>query len=112
MYLREMGTVPLLTREGEIELARRIERGQKGVRKVLSRSPLVVQEVLYCRANAGIAFTFFGKATSKMKMTTERTTKFISDFRMGECLGFLFELPTFKHRLHCQPTCYKGDTSS
>ena len=28
MYLREMGTVPLLTREGEIELARRIERGQ------------------------------------------------------------------------------------
>ena len=46
MYLREMGTVPLLTREGEIELARRIERGQKGVRKVLSRSPVVVQEVL------------------------------------------------------------------
>ena len=47
MYLREMGTVPLLTREGEIELARRIERGQKGVRKVLSRSPVVVQEVLH-----------------------------------------------------------------
>ena len=41
MYLREMGTVPLLTREGEIELARRIERGQKGVRKSLSRSPVV-----------------------------------------------------------------------
>ncbi len=46
MYLREMGTVPLLTREGEIELARRIERGQKGVRKTLSRSPVVVQELL------------------------------------------------------------------
>ncbi len=46
MYLREMGTVPLLTREGEIELARRIERGQKGVRKSLSRSPVVVQELL------------------------------------------------------------------
>ena len=46
MYLREMGTVPLLTREGEIDLARRIERGQRAVRKALSRSPLVIRELL------------------------------------------------------------------
>ena len=46
MYLREMGTVPLLTREGEIELARRSERGQTAVRKALSRSPLVIREIL------------------------------------------------------------------
>jgi len=46
MYLREMGTVPLLTREGEVEIAKRIERGQNTVLKALSRSPLVIQEVL------------------------------------------------------------------
>jgi RNA polymerase primary sigma factor len=46
MYLREMGTVALLTREGEVEIARRIERGQHSVLKALSRSPLVIQEVL------------------------------------------------------------------
>src|SRR5690349_18278451 len=46
MYLREMGTVPLLTREGEVEIAKRIERGQKTVLKALSRSPLVIQEIL------------------------------------------------------------------
>ena len=46
MYLREMGTVPLLTREGEVEIARRIERGQLRVLKAISRSPVVIREVV------------------------------------------------------------------
>jgi RNA polymerase primary sigma factor len=46
MYLREMGTVPLLTREGEVEIAKRIERGQMRVLKAISRSPIVIREVI------------------------------------------------------------------
>jgi len=46
MYLREMGTVPLLTREGEVEIAKRIERGQLRVLKAISRSPIVINEVM------------------------------------------------------------------
>ncbi len=45
MYLREMGTVPLLTREGEVEIAKRIERGQLRVMKAISRSPIVIREI-------------------------------------------------------------------
>jgi RNA polymerase primary sigma factor len=46
MYLREMGTVPLLTRDGEVAIAKRIERGQVMVLKVLSRSPVIVREII------------------------------------------------------------------
>ena len=46
MYLREMGAVSLLTREGEIELAKRIEHGQKVAMRALSRSPLIMREIL------------------------------------------------------------------
>src|SRR6266849_4981052 len=46
LYLREMGTVPLLTREGEVALAKRIERGQLLVLKTISRSPIIIKELL------------------------------------------------------------------
>jgi RNA polymerase primary sigma factor len=46
MYLREMGTVPLLTREGEVAIAKRIERGQLLVLKTITRSPIVVKELI------------------------------------------------------------------
>ena len=46
IYLREMGTVPLLTREGEVDIAKRIERGQLSALKALSRSPFVIRQIL------------------------------------------------------------------
>jgi len=58
MYLREMGAVPLLTREGEVEIAKRIERGQNIVLKALSRSPLVIQKILGMGQEVGRAGVF------------------------------------------------------
>jgi len=46
LYLREMGVVPLLTREGEVSIAKRIERGQVKTQKAISRSPIAVNELI------------------------------------------------------------------
>jgi RNA polymerase primary sigma factor len=46
IYLREMGASPLLSREGEVDVAKRIERGKLSALKALSRSPLVIHQVL------------------------------------------------------------------
>ena len=46
MYLREMGTVPLLTREGEVEIAKRIERGKLAVIKSISQTPSIARTII------------------------------------------------------------------
>ena len=46
LYLREMGIVPLLTREGEVSIAQRIERGQIKTHKAISRSPIAVERLI------------------------------------------------------------------
>jgi RNA polymerase primary sigma factor len=46
LYLREMGVVPLLTREGEVAIAKRIERGKIRMQKAISRSPVAITELL------------------------------------------------------------------
>jgi RNA polymerase primary sigma factor len=63
LYLREMASVPLLTREGEVQLARRIEGGELISMKALCSSPLVVVPLvqLAARAGAGEAFHFSGE---------------------------------------------------
>jgi RNA polymerase primary sigma factor len=46
MYLREMGIVPLLTREGEIEIAKRIETHKENLIRAISMAPIAIKEVL------------------------------------------------------------------
>jgi RNA polymerase primary sigma factor len=50
LYLREMSSVPLLTREDEIRIAKRIERGNKRISKALSRSFITVEEISHLYA--------------------------------------------------------------
>ncbi len=54
LYLREMGVVPLLTREGEVSIAKRIERGQLKTRKAISRSPIAVSELIKIGEELGV----------------------------------------------------------
>ena len=46
MYLRKMGSVPLLTREGEVEIAKRIEEGEKEVLSIVISSQIAIQEII------------------------------------------------------------------
>src|ERR1700747_175863 len=46
MYLREMGSIPLLTPNGQVAIAKRIEHGQLRVLKTISRAPLILKEFL------------------------------------------------------------------
>jgi RNA polymerase primary sigma factor len=52
MYLREMGTVKLLDREGEVEIAKRIEKGERRVYKALSANRIILEEILKINENA------------------------------------------------------------
>jgi RNA polymerase primary sigma factor len=65
LYLREMGIVPLLTREGEVTIAQRIERGQIKTHKAISRSPIAVERLLK-----------IGEDLEKGKMTIRETVSF------------------------------------
>ncbi|HLI35278.1 MAG TPA: RNA polymerase sigma factor region1.1 domain-containing protein, partial [Terriglobia bacterium] len=96
MYLREMGTVPLLTREGEVEIARRIERGQVAVLKALSRSPIVVQEVIALRKELAE-----GKRNIKeiVVFNDEELTEDKIEDRQREVLATIGEIMRLRKRL-------------
>ncbi|HYL16284.1 MAG TPA: RNA polymerase sigma factor RpoD [Terriglobales bacterium] len=92
MYLREMGTVPLLTREGEVEIAKRIERGQNRVLKALSRSPIVIRELLAMGEDLKK-----GVRSIKELVTfdEEEITEEILDNRLNEFTGKIDELAKY-----------------
>ncbi|HXS98888.1 MAG TPA: RNA polymerase sigma factor RpoD [Candidatus Limnocylindrales bacterium] len=100
MYLREMGTVPLLTREGEVEIARRIERGQNTVLKSLSRAPMVIQEILAMAAEmeSGVL-----SARDTLQIADPILTDELVDEKRLEFVAFCEELARqYKKILQCR----------
>jgi RNA polymerase primary sigma factor len=96
MYLREMGTVPLLTREGEVEIAKRIERGQLNVLKALSRSAIVIRELFALRDDVKV-----GRRSVKEVVVIddeEITEEKITD-RLREVLSAIEEIDRFSRKL-------------
>ena len=75
MYLREMGTVPLLTWPGEVEIAKRMGKGKKSVLKALSCSPIVVRRI-----------SEYGDQLRKNTLRIKRLVKFSEDEVTDEIL--------------------------
>jgi len=89
VYLREMGMVSLLSREGEVEIAKRIEKGRKALCKALSRSPVVVGTLL----SFGEQLRRGELAVRKLVRLTDRElTEQILEARRLEILGGIDEI--------------------
>ena len=71
LYLREMGVVPLLTREGEVAIAKRIERGQIKTQKAIARSPIAVGELI--KIGDELAARHYQHSRSRQLFRTGRT---------------------------------------
>jgi RNA polymerase primary sigma factor len=73
MYLREMGSVSLLTREGEVEIAKRIEEGEKEVAGVILNTPITVKEVIS-----------LGERLKKFQITAAEISKEVEEEELEE----------------------------
>jgi RNA polymerase primary sigma factor len=89
VYLREMGVSPLLTREQEVEIARRIERGQFSALKALSRSPIVIQQVVALGEDLKRGMRSIKEA---IVIDEEEITDEILQKRLGQVLDRISEL--------------------
>ncbi len=110
MYLKEMGTVSLLSREGEVEIAKRIEKGRKTVLKALSRSPVVVDGLLSIREPLKKGELEVKKLVN---FTEEDLTQEIVDNRRQEILQCIDEITQLEEKaVRIQAQLDKAKTNS
>ena len=117
MYLREMGTVPLLTREGEVEIARRIERGKLAVIKSISRTPPVAKKVIamgdQLRAASAPSASSSSSTTRRSPTSASRSARRKSSSRSTPCAsarGIVEKLDEKLARTRAAPTSAEART--
>jgi RNA polymerase primary sigma factor len=110
MYLKEMGAVSLLSREGEVEIAKRIEKGRKTILKALSRSPVVVDGLLSIREPLKKGELEVKKLVN---FTEEDLTQEIVDNRRQEILECIDEITQLEEKaVRIQAQLDKAKTNS
>jgi len=110
MYLKEMGSVSLLSREGEVEIAKRIEKGRKTILKALSRSPVVVDGLLSIREPLEKGELEVKKLVN---FTEEDLTQEIVDNRRQEILECIDEITQLEEKaVRIQAQLDKAKTNS
>ena len=110
MYLKEMGTVSLLSREGEVAIAKRIEKGRKTILKALSRSPVVVDGLLSIREPLKKGELEVKKLVN---FTEEDLTQEIVDNRRQEILECIDEITQLEEKaVRIQAQLDKAKTNS
>jgi RNA polymerase primary sigma factor len=96
LYLREMGTVPLLKREQEVSIAKRIEAGQKRAQRAISRSPIAVAELLKIGSDLeanqiGIRDVVTFSDDSEIEEQEDRTSEYLQRVLAGiQLIGKLY----------------------
>ena len=96
LYLREMGAVPLLTRQGEIDIAKRFERGHLRVLKAISRSPIAIREVIALGSDLEQGLRSIKEV---VVFDEEDVTDEIVALRLKDTLGLIREMATCYKRV-------------
>ncbi len=110
LYLKEMGTVSLLTREGEVEIAKRIEEGEKEVLHALLEVPLAFREIMCLvnrleqeRLSAEGELDEFGEGDPELDETTHRTRLLKALQKIRQLEAQLKEIDKEAHRRGADP---------
>ena len=109
MYLREMGSIPLLTREGEVEIAKRIEETQNQIIMAVIKNPLAAKEVIHLREKLKNGKLTLDELGSPIDEDEKRAVAWRSQGRrqliefMEQITGCDLQLKRIKKRL-CQST--------
>lgn len=95
LYLHEMSISPLLTREGEVEIAKRLERGKRRTLKALSRSPIVIRQILNIGEDLSLGIRSIQEVVN---FEEEEITERVLDERVHEIAGAMDQLRKHEKR--------------